>query len=102
MQDATQAIKSFLEFVCLQFISHPQKAELRIQENPPNKLHFRLILDKSDVPLLIGRNGFTASALRSLTQAIALKHKVSARLLIHSHEEEHLRMAALEHKIIEE
>ena len=59
----------------------------------PNKLRFKLILTGSDVALMIGRNGFTASAIRSMMKAAGEKVGVQVSLLIHSHEEE-AQMAA--------
>ncbi|RYD41788.1 MAG: KH domain-containing protein, partial [Verrucomicrobiaceae bacterium] len=41
-----------------------------------------------DVAMLIGRNGFTASAIRSVLKAAADKEGVQVSLQIHSHEEE--------------
>ena len=38
--------------------------------------------------MLIGREGFTASAIRHILQAIAAMNGVQAMLQIHSHEEE--------------
>jgi predicted RNA-binding protein YlqC (UPF0109 family) len=38
--------------------------------------------------MLIGRNGFTASAIRSVLKAAAEREGVQATLQIHSHEEE--------------
>jgi len=38
--------------------------------------------------MLIGRNGFTASAIRSVLKAAAEKEGVQVSLQIHSHEEE--------------
>jgi predicted RNA-binding protein YlqC (UPF0109 family) len=40
------------------------------------------------VAILIGRNGFTASAIRSVLKAAAEKEGVQVNLQIHSHDEE--------------
>jgi predicted RNA-binding protein YlqC (UPF0109 family) len=45
------------------------------------------------VALLIGRNGFTASAIRSVMKAAADRENVQFTLQIHSHEEEAERAA---------
>ena len=49
---------------------------------------FKLVLTGSDVALMIGRNGFTASAIRNVMKAAGEKVGVQVSLLIHSHEEE--------------
>lgn len=96
MKKATDQIKNFLQFIALQFIEHPDQAELRIAEVDENRISFRLIVAQSDVPILIGRNGFTASAIRNVMKAAAIREGIHASLQIHSHEEERQRMAAIE------
>ncbi|MBK1830909.1 KH domain-containing protein [Verrucomicrobiaceae bacterium R5-34] len=96
MRETTDSIKAFLEFIALQFIEHPEQAQLRVAEVDGDHVRFRLIVAQTDVAMLIGRNGFTASAIRNVMKAAALKHGVHASLQIHSHEEERQRMAAIE------
>ncbi|MBK1791246.1 KH domain-containing protein [Persicirhabdus sediminis] len=96
MEIATEQIRNFLQFVTLQFIDHPEHAQLRVAKIDESHVRFRLILAKEDVAILIGRNGFTASAIRNLLKATAAKHNISATLQIHSQEEEQQRMAAIE------
>ena len=71
MKEATDQIKDFLQFIALQFIEHPDQAELRIAEVSEDRVNFRLIVAQSDVAILIGRNGFTASAIRNVMKAAA-------------------------------
>jgi predicted RNA-binding protein YlqC (UPF0109 family) len=52
-----------------------------------------LVLAQADVAMLIGRNGFTASAIRSVLKAAAEREGVQVSLQIHSHEEEAEMMA---------
>ena len=59
-----------------------------VAELAPKKLRFKLVLAKADVAMLIGRNGFTASAIRNVLKAAAEKEGVQVTLQIHSHEEE--------------
>lgn len=96
MREATDNIKAFLEFIALQFIDHPEEAQLRVAEVDEDHVRFRLIVAQSDVAMLIGRNGFTASAIRNVMKAAALREGIHASLQIHSHEEERQRMAAIE------
>ena len=88
MQAVTEQLRNFLQYVALQFIDHPTQAQLRVAELSPKKVRFRLILDPSDVALLIGRNGFTASAIRSVLRAAADREGVQVALQIHSHADE--------------
>jgi len=103
MQRTTEQLRDFLQFIALQFIKHPEQAELRVSEAEENKVSLRLIVAQPDVAILIGKNGFTASAIRNVLKAAAIRDGVYVNLQIHSHEEERERVAALEARgIIEE
>ena len=102
MKQARDHIRNFLQFTALQFIDHPDQAQLRISEGHKNKIRFRLILSQEDVAILIGRNGFTASAIRNVLKATAEKYKINASLQIFSHEEEIQRIAVAESKEIKD
>ncbi|MBB5352613.1 hypothetical protein HNR46_002861 [Haloferula luteola] len=93
MQVVTDQIRSFIQYIAVQFIQHPEKAQLKVAELGPQKLRFKLVLEKSDVALLIGRNGFSASAIRAVMKAAAERASVQATLQIHSHEEEEEMLA---------
>jgi len=88
MQAVTDRLKNFLQYVAVNLIEDPAKAQLKVAELGPKRLRFKLILAKGDVALLIGRNGFTASAIRSVLKAAADKEGLQVSLQIHSHEEE--------------
>ncbi len=96
MQEATEQMRNFLQFITLQFINHPDQAQLRVAEASENHIRFRLIVAQPDVPILIGKNGFTASAIRNVLKAAAIREGINATLQIVSHEEEQERVAALE------
>ena len=98
MREITEQMRDFLQYVALQFIEHPDQAELRVAEIDPTHLSFRLIVSQPDVAQLIGRSGFTASAIRSLLNAAAERRGVKVSLQINSHEEEQHRLASLEAK----
>ncbi len=93
MQTVANQLRAFLQYYAVQLIEHPDQAQLRVAEVGPNRLRFRLILASSDVALLIGRNGFTASSIRSVMKAAADRENVQFSLQIHSHEEEAERAA---------
>jgi len=88
MQAVTDRLKNFLQFVAVKLIDDPSKAQLKVAELGPKRLRFKLVLAREDVAMLIGRNGFTASAIRSVLKAAAEKEGVQVTLQIHSHEEE--------------
>jgi uncharacterized protein len=88
MQEVSDQLRNFLQYIAVQFIDHPDRAQLKVAQLGDKRLRFKLILDSSDVALLIGRNGFTASAIRSILKAAAERQDVQVTLQIHSHEEE--------------
>jgi predicted RNA-binding protein YlqC (UPF0109 family) len=88
MQAVTDRLKNFLQYVAVNLIDEPAQAQLKVAELGPNRLRFKLVLAKPDVAMLIGRNGFTASAIRSVLKAAAEREGVQVSLQIHSHEEE--------------
>ncbi|MFK7911731.1 MAG: KH domain-containing protein [Akkermansiaceae bacterium] len=96
MRETTDQIKDFLQFIALQFIKHPEQAQLRVAEADDKRVSFRLVVAQSDVAMLIGRNGFTASAIRNVLKAAAYRDGIHVSLQIHSHEEEQQRIAAIE------
>ena len=74
--------------MAVKLIDEPAKAQLKVAELGPKRLRFKLVLAREDVAMLIGRNGFTASAIRSVLKAAADKEGVHVNLQIHSREEE--------------
>lgn len=101
MEQITSQIKDFIQYIALQFIKDPKLAELRIGNSGENKVNFRLVLSQPDVATLIGRQGFTASTIRSMIKAAAEREGVQVSLRIHSHDEERQYTAAMEAKEIE-
>jgi predicted RNA-binding protein YlqC (UPF0109 family) len=91
-QDEMQAIslrlKNFLQYVAVNLIDEPSHAQIKVLPLGPNALRFKLVLVKKDVAMLVGREGFTAAAMRSILKAAAAMYGVQALLQIHSHEEE--------------
>ncbi len=90
----TDQLRAFLQTIAVQLIDNPAEAQLKVAEIGPKRLRFKLVLSQADVALLIGRNGFTASAIRSVMKAAADRAGVQITLQIHSHEEEAELLAA--------
>ena len=93
MKTVTDKLKNFLQYVAVKLIDDPTQAQLKVAEVGPKRLRFKLVLAQADVAMLIGRNGFTASAIRSVLKAAAEREGVQVTLQIHSHEEEAEMMA---------
>lgn len=94
MRVIVDRLKNFLHYVATNLIDDPDHARIKSEEIAPNVIRFRLVLAKRDVPVLIGKDGQTASTIRNILKAAAGKHGVHALLQIHSHEEE---MALIAH-----
>ncbi|HEY2124485.1 MAG TPA: KH domain-containing protein [Chthoniobacterales bacterium] len=74
-------MKEFLEFVIRQLIEFPD--EMMLHELPSGKTTvFRVQLRQSDVGRVIGRNGQTIQAIRSLLASSASRHGQRATLEI--------------------
>src|SRR6478672_7909622 len=84
MQAVTERLRNFLQYVAIKLIDDPSQAQLKVAELGPKKLRFKLVLAQADVAMLIGRNGFTASAIRSVLKAAAEREGVQVSLQIHS------------------
>lgn len=88
MQQLTESIGKYLLAVVSPLIKEPHKAELRVARSAEGDIvRFRLILEQPDVARVIGRNGMTASAIRSLAKAAGEKRGIKVIVHILSHEE---------------
>jgi predicted RNA-binding protein YlqC (UPF0109 family) len=88
MQAIILRLKNFLQFVVANLIDEPKHAQIKVREIAPKVLRFKVVLVTRDVAMLIGREGHTASAIRSILKTAAGLNGVQALLDIHSHEEE--------------
>ena len=88
MQEVSDQLRNVLQYIAVQFIDPPERAQLKVAKLGEKRYRFKLVLAAPDVALLIGRNGFTASAIRSILKAAAEREGVQVSLQIHSHEEE--------------
>lgn len=80
--DAPEALREFLTYVVANLIDHPQQASIAIGHNANGVLVFRVQLAQEDVKHVLGKNGMTASSIRSLLSAAAEKHGVRVNLKI--------------------
>lgn len=88
MEAISGRLRGFLGYVTLNLIDEPKHAQIKVLEVAPNVLRFKLVLVKRDVAMLIGREGHTAFAIRSVLRAAAEINGIQVFLQILSHEEE--------------
>jgi len=74
-------MKEFLEFITKHLVDHPESVVLE-PEVKEDRIVFRLKVDGADVGKVIGRNGKTATALRTLLTAVAARQGKRAILEI--------------------
>jgi predicted RNA-binding protein YlqC (UPF0109 family) len=74
-------MKEFLEFITKHIVDHPESVVLE-HEVKEDRIVFRLKVDAADVGKVIGRNGKTATALRTLLTAVAARQGKRAILEI--------------------
>lgn len=79
--EAAIAIQEFIEYVVAQLIDHPESASV-LHDVRGHRHEFRLRLHPDDVGRVIGRNGSTISAIRSLAQASAQKNHIKVSVEI--------------------
>lgn len=94
MPNLVENLRHTLEFIAVRLIDHPDEAQLMVSQTDDGRVNFRLIVRREDVAILIGRNGFTASAIRGILKAVTEKYGLDFSLHIHSIEEESLRDAS--------
>jgi predicted RNA-binding protein YlqC (UPF0109 family) len=75
------ALQEFLEFVVRGLVRHPERAAV-IREAHGNRQIYRIRVDQVDMGRIIGRNGYTISAIRSLLDAAAQRHRIKATLKV--------------------
>ena len=95
MDDLALKIKNFLQYIVIHIIEDKDQATLKLSKSEEEQLlSFRIILSDNDVAKLIGKNGFTASAIRSVIKAAGEKENIGVNLRINSIAEEAERLAA--------
>ncbi len=71
--EVTLAIQEFVEYVVLKLIEHPEDASV-VHEQNGERHDFHIRLNQVDIGRVIGRNGHTIEAIRSLVGAAAEKN----------------------------
>ncbi len=86
--DTPEALREFLMFVVANLIDHPEQASIAVGTNTNGVVSCRLQLAPEDVKRVVGKNGFTISAIRSLMNVAARKHNVKISLRVDGVREE--------------
>ena len=82
MQQLIESIGKYLLAAITPLIRNPKAAELRVVASEAgDMLRFRLILEQADVARVIGRNGMTASAIRSPAKSAG--EKCGVKVVVH-------------------
>lgn len=88
IREISDRLRNFLQYMVVSLTDEPTHAMVTVTELGPKVLLFRVVLVKRDVAMLIGRQGFTASAIRRMLKAAAGIDGVHAYLQILSYEEQ--------------
>ncbi len=91
MEELIGRLRSFLQFVTVNLIGEPDRAEIRIQEIAPGVVRFRLLVTQKDLMEVLGRDGATAASIRNVMKGTAEAQGVSVLLEVLSHEEQMAR-----------
>ncbi len=73
--EAALAVQEYLEYVIVQLIEHPEEAGVSHQEKDGRHLYL-IRLHPDDAGRVIGKNGKTIKAIRSLAIASAQKNDI--------------------------
>lgn len=85
--DAPEALREFLAYVVANLIDHPKQASIASGRSAAGGIVFRVMLAPEDVRRVYGKNGMTASAIRSLLATAGEKHGIKVSLKISSNKE---------------
>ena len=86
--DSGAALQDFLEYILTHLVEFPEQASVSHEILEDGKHLYRVRLAEDDVGRVIGRNGFTVSAIRSLMAAAAQRNGVKVGLKVFQHGEE--------------
>lgn len=82
--DAPLALQEFLEYVVGRLITVPDRASISHVVAESGVIAFRVVVAEEDAGILVGRNGYTISAIKSLLAAGAERNGVKASLKLYS------------------
>ncbi len=74
-------MKDLIEFVAKKLVGHPEDVQVRCVEGESSQ-NYELRVNPGDMGRIIGKNGRTAKALRTLVGSAAAKQDIEASLEI--------------------
>lgn len=74
-------MKELIEFIAKKMVEHPDDVQVRLVEGEEGQ-NFELQVNPEDMGRIIGKNGRTAKAIRTLVSSAAAKSNVYANLEI--------------------
>lgn len=80
--DAPEALREFLMYSIANLIENPKQASIGVGHTASGAIGYRVQLAPDDVRRVVGKNGYTISAIRSLLNVAAQKHGVKVSLRI--------------------
>jgi uncharacterized protein len=80
--DAPEALREFLMYVLAHLIEQPKQASIMVGKTSSGATSYRVRLAPEDVKRVVGKNGFTISAIRSLLNVAAQKYGVKISLRV--------------------
>ncbi len=80
--DAPEALREFLMYVVANLIEHPKQASIVVRTGQTGIVSYRILLAPDDVRRVVGKNGFTISAIRSLMNVAAQKYRIKVTLRV--------------------
>ena len=93
--------QKFLEFVVKSLVDHPEEVSISRKVDEMGVL-LTLKVNSEDMGQVIGRNGSTARAIRTLVRILGLKHHARVNLKIEEPEGGRVREPRMEHSSVEE
>ncbi|CAN5345459.1 KH domain-containing protein [soil metagenome] len=79
-----EALQEFLEYVLAGLVRKPEAAGVAHEISPEGKHIYRIKVDRADIGRVIGKNGYTISAIRSLAAAASERNGFSVRLKVYN------------------
>lgn len=74
-------MKELIEFIAKKMVEHPEDVQVRLIEGEDSQ-NYELQVNPEDMGRIIGKNGRTAKAIRTLVSSAAAKTNVYANLEI--------------------
>jgi len=72
-------VKELIEFIAKKMVDHPEDVQVRLIEGEESQ-NYELQVNPEDMGRIIGKNGRTAKAIRTLVSSAAAKAKVYVNL----------------------